>query len=120
MIIRAYAIFDRKSLAYFPPFYAPTDGAAVRSLGDLVSDVNNNVGRHPNDFVLFYVGDYDDSKGALLPVSPVVHVIDAINLVQAMQSEIPFPDGLTSPRNQDAPGSARPGSVGRPSNGEVR
>lgn len=102
MKINAYSIFDRKTLAYFPPFYAPTHGGAVRSLADLVGDTNTTVGRHPNDYVLFCIGCFDDAKGALEPISPIEHVIDAIALVKAMQHEIPFPDRATLKGDQDA------------------
>lgn len=96
-MIRCYSVFDRKTLAYMPPYFAATDGAAVRTLSDAVADPNNLLGRHPGDYVLFYVGDFDDQKGAFLPVSPLVHVIDAVSLVQALQSEIPFPPQATMP-----------------------
>lgn len=89
MILNAYAIFDRKALQYHPPFFASTDGAAVRSLGDLVGDLNTTVGRHPNDYVLFLVGRYDDQNGSFLPISPLVHVVDAISLAPA-KHELPF------------------------------
>lgn len=102
MIINAYSIYDRKTLAYFPPFYAPTHGGAVRSLADLVQDMNTSVGRHPNDYVLYCVGIFDDSKGALLAQSPIEHVIDASALVRAMQQEIPFPDVGTVKSNEEA------------------
>lgn len=95
MILRAYSIFDRKALSYHPPYYAGTDGQAVRTLSDVVADTNSMLSRHPNDFVLFHVGDFDDQKGSFKPVSPIVHIIDAIALVAAMQSEIPFPEKLT-------------------------
>lgn len=101
-LINAYSIFDRKTVAYFPPFYAPTDAGAIRSLSDLVSDQGTTVGRHPNDYVLYRVGVFDDAKGALVPEAPIAHVIDAIALVKAMQHEIPFPDLATSKGNADA------------------
>lgn len=80
---RCYSVFDRKSLQYWPPYFCATDGAATRMLSDLVSDVDTNVGRHPADYVLFYVGSYDDAKGRMEAVSPLVHVVDAIALVRA-------------------------------------
>lgn len=86
MILNAYSIFDRKALQYHPPFFASTDGAAIRSVGDLVSDLNTNVGRHPADYVLFLVGRYDDSNGSFLPLSPLAHVVDAVALVPAAPS----------------------------------
>lgn len=83
MILRAYSIYDRKSLQYHPPYFASTDGAAVRNFADAANDMQSMIGRHPADYVLFYLGDYDDQKGAMQPVSPLVHVIDAMALVQA-------------------------------------
>lgn len=83
MIVNVYSIYDRKALVYNQPFFAPTDGAAVRMLSDVVSDRNSNINRHPADFVLYLVGVYDDQKGALLPLDPLKHVIDAAACVPA-------------------------------------
>lgn len=101
MLTRCYCVYDRKTLVYNAPYYAVTDGAAVRVLSEAVADTNHPLGRHPNDYVLFFVGTFDDQKGAMIPVSPLVHVIDASALVKQMQSEIPFPDNVTSIKNQD-------------------
>lgn len=90
-MLRAYSVFDRKSLIYAPPFYSQTDGSAVRALTDGVADVNSAIGAHPNDYVLFFIGTYDDQKGLLTAVSPLVHVIDAIALIPK-QNVIPFSD----------------------------
>lgn len=106
MIIHCYCIFDRKALSYHPPYYAPTDGAAVRTLADAVADANNMLGRHPNDYVLYCVGSFDDSKGSMEPASPLRHVIDAIALVRAIQSEIPFPDHATTLKPSELDGKA--------------
>lgn len=86
MLLHAYSIYDRKSLVYHPPFYAATDGAAVRSLGDLVADQNTSVGRHPSDYVLYRVGTYNDAKGELVPLAPLAHVMDAVSMVQIQQN----------------------------------
>lgn len=94
MIVNAYAVFDRKSLVFSPPFYSPTDGSATRAFADAANDPQAPVGAHPADYVLFLVGTYDDNKGELLAVSPLVHVVDAISLVKH-QGTLPFQaDGL--------------------------
>lgn len=82
MITRCYSIFDRKSLVFHAPWFQPTDGAATRVLEDLVNDNTTSIGKHPSDYVLFFVGTYDDQKGAMAPVSPLVHIMDAIALVR--------------------------------------
>lgn len=82
MILNAYSIYDRKALQYHPPFYASTDGSAARTFSELVNDTNTSIGRHPADYVLYRVGQYDDQKGQLIPISPLDHVMDASALVK--------------------------------------
>lgn len=92
MMIQCYSVYDRKTLSYSFPWSAATDGAAIRTLSEAVADVNHPLGRHPGDYVLFHVGEFNDQSGAVVPCSPLRHVIDASALVKAMQQEIPFPD----------------------------
>lgn len=89
MILQAYSVYDRKALQYHPPFFATNDGSAIRSFKDLANDQNTTVGRHPGDYVLFNVGSYEDSNGALVAANPVLHVIDALALVEQHQA-LPF------------------------------
>lgn len=82
MICRAYSIFDRKALTYANPFFALTDGAAMRIVQDLANDVNTMLGRHPADYVLYSVGKYNDANGLFVAEVPLVHIIDVIGLVK--------------------------------------
>lgn len=81
MILNAYSLFDRKGMMFHAPFFSVSDGAAVRSCSDLVQEPNTTVARHPGDYVLYRIGAFDDSKGHLLPLDPVNHVVDLITLV---------------------------------------
>lgn len=85
MRLRAYTLYDVKSVQHHAPFYAPTDGAAIRLVSDLANDLNTIVGRHPSDHVLYYVGEWDDEKGIFHPVEIKVHVRDVITLVKAAE-----------------------------------
>lgn len=89
MIQKAYSVYDRKALTYNPPFYAPTDGAAIRSLADAANDTTTLLGRHPNDYVLYLVGEFDDQKGLLVPVTPLLHVVDVASIV-TVQPKLPL------------------------------
>lgn len=75
--MNAYSLYDRKTLSYGVPFFAVTDGSAVRSLTDLAKDQNSMVANHPGDFVLFRVGRFSTDTGGLLPDQPITHVCDA-------------------------------------------
>lgn len=83
MIVNAYSIYDNKSLVYSNPFFAPTDGAAIRIVSDASNDMNTSLGRHPGDYVLYKVGYYDDASGILNHLDPKQHVIDVVALVHA-------------------------------------
>lgn len=104
MLLQAYSIYDRKALTYHAPFFAVADGAAVRSLQDLVNDQNTTIGRHPGDYVLYNVGTYSDNNGSLEPFIPLRHVIDA-EAVLVVQPALPID---------------RPGPTGNFTNGSAR
>lgn len=81
MILRAYTIYDSKSLQYHSPWFAVSDGAACRNFQDLANDLNTMVGRHPRDYSLWLCGTYDDNNGHFLPHIPLLHIVDASALV---------------------------------------
>lgn len=86
MKLNAYTLFDNKALQYHPPFFAATDGSAIRSITDLVADSNTGPGRHPGDYVLYCCGTYDDNRGHFESESPLRHVVDAIALVSTQKA----------------------------------
>ena len=63
-----YALFDSKAKAWLPPFLGKSDEDAKLSFSVLCSDVEDPVGRHPADYTLFRVGEWDTQMGELLPM----------------------------------------------------
>jgi hypothetical protein len=63
-----FAIFDSKALFYANPFVSANNGTAVRAFIELVNRKDSgDVATHPEDFCLYRVGTWDDSKGVVLP-----------------------------------------------------
>jgi hypothetical protein len=61
-----YAVFDRKAEMYSQPFLEIKDGTAIRAVQDIV--INNKdhaFAKHPSDFSLFRLGDFDDETGII-------------------------------------------------------
>lgn len=60
-------VYDCKVEAYGNPFITPATGAAIRSFADEVnrSDKTSEVASHPEDFTLFEIGTYDETKGII-------------------------------------------------------
>lgn len=58
-------VYDSAVAAYGRPFFVPSVGAAIRSFGDEVnrSAPDNTMFAHPDDYVLWYLGDFDEETG---------------------------------------------------------
>lgn len=63
--MRAYSIYDSKAEHFGNPVFIRTDAEARRSFGQVATDPNTEVGRHPEDFLLYRVGTWDAEKGTL-------------------------------------------------------
>ncbi len=71
MITKMFAIYDSAALAYNAPFSFGQMGQAVRAFADLASDPNSNISKHPQDYVLFMIGQYNDNTGVMEPMEHV-------------------------------------------------
>lgn len=81
------AVRDQKTVNFTQPVTAPTIGAAIRSWGDQLNspdNKNNDQARHPEDFSLWHLGDYDDNTGEITPCRPE-QVALATNLIMKAQ-----------------------------------
>jgi len=65
MILRVYGIRDLKAGAFAPPFFMARDEMAARAFSDAIQDPQHPMSRHPEDYHLFYLGEYDDVAGSL-------------------------------------------------------
>jgi len=58
-----YSLYDTKVSTFGNPFCAQSDGAAVRMVIDAAGDPNTMLHKHPVDFVLYYLGTFDEDTG---------------------------------------------------------
>jgi len=65
MKLLGFAIFDEKGAVYSTPFFMAHRGLAIRTFNDLVTDANSKISKHPEDYKLYVIGDYDDVSGVL-------------------------------------------------------
>lgn len=63
MTLRVYTVFDSKIGTYMRPFVMQTKGEALRSWVDIVNDPQTQFNKHPEDFTLFEIAEYDDATG---------------------------------------------------------
>lgn len=94
MQILVFSVYDKAVKAYLKPFYGRSRGEAIRSFMEAVSDAKHEFAKHASDYVMFYLGDFDDATGIFSPREPE-RVISALECM---------PDGVRS-FNQDDDGS---------------
>jgi len=69
-IKKIYTILDTKAGAYLPPFYLRSNGEALRAFIDEVLNRDSQLGKHPEDYVLFEVGTFDEVRGTIDLLEP--------------------------------------------------
>lgn len=85
MRLKVFAIRDTKAEVYNTPFYQQSHGEAERNFQTLVNDNKSTVSQYPEDFDLYFLGEYDDNLGTFF-TEPPKHVIKAVQLKTAQKS----------------------------------
>lgn len=81
MISQIFAIYDTAAQSYSPPFVSHTKGMAIRLFSETSIDKTTTIGRHPADYTLFHLGEYDDLTASFSPLSTPVPVIKALETI---------------------------------------
>jgi len=81
MNLKVYSIYDNKVGQYAFPFIAHNNNAAMRMFTDHVNEPGSPPNRHPEDYILYYLADWDPETGhfeqALKP-APLLLASDTI------------------------------------------
>lgn len=80
MTTKVFAIYDAKVGGYLKPFFFRTTGEALRAWMDVVNDPQADFYRHPEDYTMFLLAEYDESKGIFVNETAPVAVASAMEL----------------------------------------
>lgn len=80
MILKAFTIRDSKAEYFHPPFFQKTHGEAERSFKQLANDQKSTIWQFPEDYDLYFLGEYDDQTGKWSSPDSPQHVIKAVQL----------------------------------------
>lgn len=81
MILKVYSVYDTKAHLWMQPFFLAAHGQAVRAFSDEANSPQSQLGRHPNDFILFCIGEFDDNSAVLAPTIPPLQLGVAADFV---------------------------------------
>ncbi|AZL82679.1 nonstructural protein [Apis mellifera associated microvirus 3] len=82
MKLRVFAVYDAKAEVYNAPFFTQTVGLALRGFTDEVRNPDSMLNKHPEDFSLFEIGEFDQLTGAITPLTAPVSIAPALELVR--------------------------------------
>lgn len=77
MQLKMFAIRDSKAEFYNQPFFQKTHGEAERNFRALTKDDKSMIAKYPEDYDLYYLGEYDDQTGTMSPLVTPQHVLKA-------------------------------------------
>jgi hypothetical protein len=66
MLHKIVAVYDSTAQAYLKPIFVQSDGAAVRSFEDAVNDPSTEFSKHPDDYSIQSLGEFDDSNATFI------------------------------------------------------
>jgi hypothetical protein len=71
-----FSLYDVKARAYSTPFFLQNVDMAKRSLVDAMTyESASPLSRHPEDFMLYEMGEFDDVSGVFEMPTPIGHGI---------------------------------------------
>lgn len=79
---KVFAIYDSKAEGFELPATFLAKGEALREFQDAVNNNQTKYGKHPEDFTLFELGDYDEHKGLLIPSKTITSLGVGIEFVK--------------------------------------
>lgn len=88
MMLKIYATYDSKGQFYHNPFFKQTPGEAERDFRTAVNDSKTQLNQYPEDFDLFYLGQYDTLTGKLVPLATPEHIIKGIHCLKTQPTAI--------------------------------
>lgn len=70
MKLNMYSIYDTAASAYTSPFFMHNDGLAIRAFQDNANTAESQINKHPQQFHLYKVAEWDDSNASIKSIEP--------------------------------------------------
>ena len=62
---RMYSVYDAKAEMHNTPMFVSTEAFAIRNFADVCNNPQHPMGQHPEDYHLYFLGEYDDDTGTI-------------------------------------------------------
>ena len=92
MQLKIFSIRDSKAETFNSPFYQPTHGEAERTFRTTVLDPKTVINQYPEDFDLWYLGEYNSNDGKITPLDTPQHMLKAVACMKPQNPQIASED----------------------------
>lgn len=69
MKFKIFSIYDSKAQQFNTPIFLAQEGQAIRAFDDLCNNKDSEVSKHPEDYTIFAIGEFDDDNGLVTPLT---------------------------------------------------
>lgn len=83
MLRKVYSLRDSKAQIYNEPFMQHTHGEAERTIRASLKKPDHLIAQYPEDYDLYYLGDYDDNSGTFKVLDTPQHIVKVVQLTQS-------------------------------------
>lgn len=101
MKIGVFAVYDSKTGIYAQPNFLINKGAALRAWEDAANDQNSNIGKHPGDYTMFQIAEWDDESGTITMLPAKINLGNALEFVGRHDSSMTRMSNFNSLGNDD-------------------
>jgi len=70
MKLMIFSVLDNAVGAFLPPFMVRSRGEAIRSFSEVANDQKHQFHKNARDYVLHYLGEFDDTSGVFFTNEP--------------------------------------------------
>lgn len=65
MRFKVFSVYDSKMEEFGVPMFLRSRGECIRAFSDVIGSSESPISKHPGDYTLFEIGDYDATTGAI-------------------------------------------------------
>lgn len=80
--MKLFTTHDSKAKAYLQPFFMRSKGEAIRGFSELANEEGHQFKKYPEDFTLFYLGEYNEETGIITPLKTPESLGKALDFVK--------------------------------------
>lgn len=85
--MKLYVVYDSKAEAYVSPHFVKSNGIALRAFTDAANDTQTELYKHPGDYTLFCVGEFNEETGEMVPYAAKINLGMASEVKKQMTFE---------------------------------